>query len=216
MGTVECKQGWWADDRWKLRKRSRTFGARLHLFQPCSCAVCGELHPLAWGSTSSQSPLGCPRPSAPQGAPGRVSGRCQSLFPAGTMSRQAGACPAAGRGGVPVATMQQPLRKSRHMDTLGCPFLLLMLNPTVPMMHAWVGGCSPTGLLLLQPGPWRGKGSLWAWGDTSNSSVEGLSCQSRASIASFGKPRHSKVETWPVCKQAPGPRGFLYKGCFSR
>lgn len=179
--------------------------------------MCGALNPLPWRSTSSQSPLGCPRPSAPQGAPGRVSGCCQWLFPAGTMSRQAGACPAAGRGGVPAATMQQPLRKSRHMDTLGCPFLLLILSSTAPSIHAWVGGCSPTGLLLLQGGSCHGKGSLWAWGDTSSSPAEGLSCRSSASIASFfGKPHHAKVETWPVCKQAPGPRGFLYKGCFSR
>lgn len=190
---------------------------RPHLFQSCSCAVRGALHPLAWGSTSSKSPLGCPRPSAPQGAPGRVSGRCQRLFPAGTMSRQAGACPAVGRGGVPAATMQQPQRKSRHMDTLGCPFLLLILSPTASSMNARVGGDSPMGFLPLQPGSCRGKGSLWAWGGTSTSPAEGLSCRSRASIASFfGKSRHAKVETWPVCKQAPGPRGFLYKGCFSK
>lgn len=45
--------------------------------------------------------------------------------------------------------------------------------------------------------------------------VEGLSCRSSASVASFfSKPRHAEVETWLVCKQAPGPRGFLYKGCF--
>lgn len=116
-------------------------------------------------------------------------------------------------GGVPAATMQQPQRKSRHMDTLGCPFLLLLiLSPTAPSVHARVGGGSPAGFLLLQPGLCP----LWAWGDTSSSPVQGLSCRSRASIASFfGKPRHAKVETWPVCKQAPGPRGFLYKGCFS-
>lgn len=118
---------------------------------------------------------------------------------------------------MPAATMQQPQRKSRHMDTLGCPFLLLILSPAAPSMNARVGGGSPMGLLPLQPGSCLGKGSLWAWGDTSTSPAEGLSCRSRASIASFfGKPRHAKVETWPVCKQAPGPRGFLYKGCFSK
>lgn len=65
---------------------------------------------------------------------------------------------------MPAATMQQPQRKSRHMDTLGCPFLLIILSPTAPSMNARVGGGSPRGFLLLQPGSCRGKGSLWAWG----------------------------------------------------
>lgn len=74
---------------------------------------------------------------------------------------------------MPAATMQQPLRKSRHMDTLCCAFLLLILSPATPSMHARLGGCSPAGLLLLQPGSCRGMGSQWAWGDMSESPWRG-------------------------------------------
>lgn len=187
------------------------------LFQPCPGAVCGALHPLAWGAHPAEVPSGAHVPLCPQGAPGRVNARCQWLFPAGTMSRQAGACPAQGRGGVPAATMQQPLRKSRHMDALGCPFLLLLiLSPTALLMRARVGGAALRGSCSSSPAL-PCKGVPVGMGGHSQPPVEGLSCRSRASIASsFGEPRHAKGETWPVCKQAPGPRGFLYKGCFSR
>lgn len=48
-----------------------------------------------------------------------------------------------------------------------CPFLLLLLPAILPV-HARGGGCSPVGLLLLQPSPCHGKWPPWARGDASS------------------------------------------------
>lgn len=71
------------------------------------------------------------------------------------------------------------------------------------------GSCSSSPAHAVESGP-HGQG-----GTHPAPAVERLSRRNSANTASFfGKPRHAEVETWPVCKQAPGPRGFLYKGCF--
>lgn len=114
------------------------------------------------------------------------------------------------------ATMQRPLRKCRHEETLG----MLPLPPPHPRHPVEV--CPGRGLQCrrapappAQPVPW--KVAPVGRGDTSSPCSRGAEppeqCQ-HCLLLWETKPRHAKVETWPVCKQAPGPWGFLYKGCW--
>lgn len=187
--------------------------AGLQLFQPCPGAVCGALHPLAWGAHPAEVPSGAHVPLCPQGAPGRVSARCQWLFPAGTMSRQAGACPAQGRGGVPAATMQQPLRKSRHMDALGCPFLLL-LSPTALLMRARVGGAALRGSCSSSPAL-PCKGVPVGMGGHSQPPVEGLSAGAvPASPPPLGSHVMPRVKLGRFANKRRGHGDFFTKAVF--
>lgn len=139
----------------------RAFVARLPLFQSCSCAVRGALPPLALGEHIQQKSPRVPRPSAPQGAPGRVSARCQRLFPAGQCPGRPGLA-LRREGGVPAATMQQPRRKSRARTRSAAPSSSSSSSSSAPLPPRGTPGqgvAAPKGLLLLQPGSCRGKGS---------------------------------------------------------
>lgn len=98
-------------------------------------------------------------------------GRCQRPFPVARPAQCTDRPGLALRQGerrwlLAQATMQWPLRKCRHEEMLS--MLPLPPHPRHPLMHAQVGGCSPTGLLFLQPSPRRGKWPPWAGGDASS------------------------------------------------
>lgn len=194
-------------------------------FWPCFWAMCRGCTLWHQGAHPAKLPSGVCLPPCPgQPQDGSV-GCCQQPFPAARLAQCAGRPGLALRWGecwwpLTRATMQQPLRKCRHEEMLG----MLPLPPPPSHPHRLPNTRPGRGLQPrrapappAQPLPLQ-VALASGGGDTHPApAVEGLSCQSSASIASFfGKPRHAEVETWPVCKQAPGLRGFLYKGCFFR
>lgn len=107
---------------------------------------------------------------------------------------------------------QRPLCKCCHEEMRG----MLPLPPPPPLPRCAPDACPggwlrPHGAPPAQPAlPQREIG-----GGRIQPPHGGTEPQGSASLASsFGKPRHAEVETWPPCKQALGPRGFLYKAFF--